>query len=56
MSTWHMERQIDRLEEDLAKTDDPEERKALLDEIREIGRAMAEHERWLEDGRDRGWL
>jgi len=35
--------------------DDLDERKALLDEIREISRELADAERWMNEGRDRGW-
>lgn len=50
-----LERTIERLEDRLEIEDDPDERKALLEEIRELGRELADEERWRELGRDRGW-
>jgi len=49
------QREIDRIQERLDETDDPEERRALIADMREIEREMADHERWLEDGNERGW-
>lgn len=49
------EREIDRLEQALQETDDPEERDAIERAIRDIGRELAEEERWREEGEERGW-
>lgn len=50
------EREIDRLEALLGETDDPAEQKALRAEIREIERELADQERWLDEGFDKGYL
>lgn len=46
---------LDRLERELDRTDDPEERKAILAEIRELSRDLAAEEAWHEQGRENGW-
>jgi hypothetical protein len=48
------EREIDLLQDQLADAD-PEERRAILREIRDIEREEAERERWEQEGEGRGW-
>lgn len=50
-----LERQMERLEHELAATDDPAERKAIQAEMRELRREAAEQERWEREGDERGW-
>lgn len=51
-----IERELDRLDEQLSGCDDPAERQALRDDMRELQRELAEQDRWENEGRDRGWL
>lgn len=52
----NIDKAIDRLERQLEDCDlDPEEAKAIRDEIRDMERDYADQERWQEEGRDRGW-
>lgn len=53
--SWQLERTMERLEKQLEDTDDPSERKAIMDELRDIQRELADEERWRDEGRDRGW-
>ena len=53
--SWQLERTMERLEKELEDTDDPMERKAIMDELRDIQRELADEERWRDEGRDRGW-
>ena len=50
------EKEIDLLEAQLAETDDPIERKQIQEAIRDIERDMAEQERWVDEGIDKGYL
>jgi hypothetical protein len=43
------------LEEELANTDDPEERKSIRRAIREIVREVEAYDRWREEGDEYGW-
>jgi hypothetical protein len=49
------EREIEKLEEQLAATDDPEERRAIRRDMRDIEREVGDYERWEDEGRERGW-
>ena len=51
-----MESEIARLEDSLDDIDDPQERRFVEDEIREMERELSDQERWVDDGRDRGWI
>jgi len=50
------EREIEALEDELAESDDPVERRHLEECIRDIGREVAEEDAWREEGRENGWL
>lgn len=50
------DREIDRLEELLAQSDDPQERKEIQRDIDEVGMDMAEESAWIDEGFDRGWM
>jgi hypothetical protein len=50
------ERELERLDEELATTDDPEEQRFIRNEMREIHRDMNEEDQWREEGYGRGWL
>jgi hypothetical protein len=50
------DREIELLEEQIAETYDPAERRELERAIREIERELAEEDRWREEGRERGWM
>lgn len=43
------------LESQLDNEDDPEERRAIMDELREIERELNERDRWEREGDERGW-
>jgi hypothetical protein len=49
------ERAIEQLEQQLDETDDPAEREAIMRDLREIERDLADEERWREHGREQGW-
>ena len=50
------DRVIDSLERQLERDDlSAEERKDILEEIRDIGREYSERDRWEEEGYERGW-
>ena len=50
------EREIDRLEQLLAESEDPRERKEIMQDIRDVEREWAEESRWMDEGLDRGWM
>lgn len=54
------DRMIDRLEEQIEETNDPEERRDLEQEIRDIERDDYDEDEWrgvgYEEGYDRGWI
>lgn len=50
------DREIDRLEQALGQTDDPQEQRELVEDLRELEREQAEESRWLEEGIDRGYF
>ena len=50
------EKAIGELQRQIEDTDDPEERRELAQEIREIGRKAADYEQWSLEGRTNGWL
>lgn len=50
------EREIDRLEEELARDDlTAEDRKLIHRELRDIARDISEEEKWRDEGYERGW-
>ena len=51
-----LEKEAERLDEQMAKTTDPAEKKALREELREIARELNDRERWHDEGREHGWL
>lgn len=50
------EREIDRLEQLLAESDDPQERREIQRDIRDVEIDMAEESAWYDEGFDRGYL
>lgn len=50
-----VEQEIELLENELAQTVDPAERRCIERELRDIERELADEERWRDEGVRRGW-
>jgi hypothetical protein len=49
-----LERELERLENELERCE-PEDVSAILAEIRELSRELANEDQWREHGRENGW-
>ena len=50
-----VDREIDRLEQEMEYAETEEERRAIREELTDIAREAVERERWEDEGYDRGW-
>jgi len=50
-----VDREIDRLEQEMEYAETEEERRAIREELKDIAREAAEREQWEDEGYNRGW-